>query len=326
MSPPNNHVYRLREGLDALRAGLSHIQHGVATGQNARDHRANAVNSMVNALDDLSAAVDGLEWDRAAERRTRDRVWTDLVARKDNEVDEAKALLEETETRLADERARLQTMEEEHRRETHRRIQAEERAEAAETRGLRDWDDDFGFTNSNRVFDLEDKIEDLKRECDAERKRTQAAEAQVAEANMRLHFALIETQNAQEEMASFQRKIEGLKFELYHARVEAAWTTYDALWAVLADEALPFSAIPWPVVETPQGPEDITPEAIRELLFSTAHSPGQTRRERVKRALLRWHPDKFGPRLQRVPKSERKDVQRAVNLVAAYLNDLLKDL
>ncbi|GJF00110.1 hypothetical protein PsYK624_163890 [Phanerochaete sordida] len=98
--------------------------------------------------------------------------------------------------------------------------------------------------------------------------------------------------------------------------------TYDRLWNILASRTLSFDSIPWPMVDVPRTPEDITLGAVREFMFSESRLQGKLRRAVLKKALLVWHPDKFNAVLQRVQESDRDDVEQAVNLIAGYLNDL----
>lgn len=332
MPPAADHVHRLRAGIGALRASLGEIRHFVAT---ARDQdpfpklrlRIDVLKQIEITLASLTATVNELEDAHAQERLVRDRGWTQLVVQRDVELQEAKALLHEANLQLNAESERCEIEARNYAQEHQRRVQAEERADAAEMTGLRDWDADAELTS--RVFLLEGQVDELVKRCATAEGQTKAAEDRVEKMQLCLFYEQAETHRAQQEVIMLKDQMEELKSQiedLKRARIRAAWTTYDALWSVLTDDALPFSAVPWPTVETPRDLEGITPHAIRELLFSDTHSSGQSKRERVKKALLRWHPDKFRSKLQRVPESEREDVQHAVNLIAVYLNDLLKEV
>jgi hypothetical protein len=71
-------------------------------------------------------------------------------------------------------------------------------------------------------------------------------------------------------------------------------------------------------------PAYIAPAGVAALLYSPAHSHGLTRRERVRRALLRWHPDKAGRVLACVCEEggERRRVKEGVEAVVRSLNEL----
>lgn len=72
-------------------------------------------------------------------------------------------------------------------------------------------------------------------------------------------------------------------------------------------------------------PDDISLSSIRTFLFSTSHSAGQSNKDRVKRALLRWHPDKFHTKMQRIADADKEAVTEAVKRVAGYLNVLMQE-
>jgi hypothetical protein len=86
---------------------------------------------------------------------------------------------------------------------------------------------------------------------------------------------------------------------------------------------LRFKSIPWPTTVPPRSVADITPAAIAKFIFSPAHSGGMGRKERIKCALRRWHPDRFGRVLGRVDEKDKEAVERGVGIVARCLNDLL---
>ena len=108
-----------------------------------------------------------------------------------------------------------------------------------------------------------------------------------------------------------------------------AWEGYEAAWAKLASnesssEPLSFEAIPWPLLSTPKGVDDIRPARITMFVLSPQHSRGQTTKDRVRAALRRWHPDRFGRILARVKEEDRTRVEEGVGIVARCLNDLLE--
>ena len=104
-----------------------------------------------------------------------------------------------------------------------------------------------------------------------------------------------------------------------------AWNDYEARWSTLStsSEALTFRSIPWPIISPPAKAEDITPGGIEQFLFSPLHSQGQTRKDRIRSAQLRWHPDRFRRLMGRVTDEDKNEVEEAVGLVARSLNDLM---
>ncbi len=108
---------------------------------------------------------------------------------------------------------------------------------------------------------------------------------------------------------------------------EEAWKAYERRWTTIAGDPsgspLRFKSIPWPTTVPPKNVADITPVAITKFILSPAHSEGMARKERIKSALRRWHPDRFGRVLGRVDEKDKEAVERGVGIVARCLNDLL---
>lgn len=145
--------------------------------------------------------------------------------------------------------------------------------------------------------------------------------------------------------ARFQQKREAEKKEREEARHKAAaelrekeardrvkleklilkaWANYESRWSSLASskEELDFKKIPWPVIVPPRNTADITRDAIVAFLFSNLHSQTQTRKERIRAAQLRWHPDRFRRFLGRVPENDKEAVEEGVGIIARCLNEL----
>lgn len=104
------------------------------------------------------------------------------------------------------------------------------------------------------------------------------------------------------------------------------WRTYEARWASIAasSEPLTFCTIPWPLTSPPSDAAGILPAGIISFLLSPLHSKNQTRKERIRSALLRWHPDRFRKFYDRVVEAERESVQEGVGIVARCLNELME--
>ncbi|KAJ3560101.1 hypothetical protein NP233_g11054 [Leucocoprinus birnbaumii] len=107
--------------------------------------------------------------------------------------------------------------------------------------------------------------------------------------------------------------------------ISDAWDRYESGWETLISStaALGFEDIPWPTKSIPTAPSDITPSAVVYLLLSPFHSPKQTRKERLRSAQLRWHPDRFRRVINRVNEEDREAVEEGVGIIARCLNDLM---
>lgn len=138
--------------------------------------------------------------------------------------------------------------------------------------------------------------------------------------------AAYERRKAVEEERERQRRMrrEGQR----EAAEAAAWDHYEARWNELlaGDETGPltFDAVPWPLVAQPQGLEDIRPARITIFVLSSRHSHGQTMKDRVRAALRRWHPDRFGRILSRVVEEDKHKVEEGAGIVVRCLNELLE--
>lgn len=116
---------------------------------------------------------------------------------------------------------------------------------------------------------------------------------------------------------------------LREAQEKKAWQAYQERWTTLngetsASDPLTFRTIPWPTLAKPKVAEDISPSRVTMFLLSPLHSEDQTRKERIKSALRRWHPDRFGRLLGRVVDEDKEAVEKAVGTVVRCLNNLLE--
>ena len=104
-----------------------------------------------------------------------------------------------------------------------------------------------------------------------------------------------------------------------------AWRAYETRWTAItsSSDPLTFRTIPWPVISPPLSLESITPRNIVVFLFSQLHSKNQSRRERIRSAQLRWHPDRFRRLMGRVIEQDKATVEEGVGIVARCLNDLM---
>ncbi len=125
-----------------------------------------------------------------------------------------------------------------------------------------------------------------------------------------------------------QREREDRQNQAAERRRQAeAWTAYERRWAAISvgndNSPLKFKSIPWPTTIPPRSAREVTSEAVAKFIMSHAHSEGASRKDRIKSALRRWHPDRFGRVLRRVDEKDRAAVERGVGTVVRCLNDLL---
>lgn len=132
-------------------------------------------------------------------------------------------------------------------------------------------------------------------------------------------------------------------------RRAAAWSTYRRLWDVLAataasmgadpaaepdDDAsmtparppLTFAELPWPTYPSPAHPDALTKESVSSFLLSPDHSPEKSRKQRIREALLAYHPDRyFGRYMVAIRPSHQTAVRDAVVKITTMLNSLAED-
>lgn len=163
------------------------------------------------------------------------------------------------------------------------------------------------------------RIQEELRKIDArfEEKREAERRERVAQSKRRLHE---EHTREKEKRARDRAKSDKL--------IVDAWTNYESRWTtlMLSSDPLDFKTIPWPVIKPANGPADLTPEAISTFLFSQLHSLQLSRKERIRSAQLRWHPDRFRRLMGRVKAEDKAKVEEAVGVVARCLNDLRNKL
>ncbi|KAF9068829.1 hypothetical protein BDP27DRAFT_1223558 [Rhodocollybia butyracea] len=116
-------------------------------------------------------------------------------------------------------------------------------------------------------------------------------------------------------------KVQGSKEEViktfeHHAR----------LWEKLPEYTeLRWDIFPWPMLNKPSSPEDITYNAIRTYVLSP-HYPEKEKpqKDRIKEHIRRWHPDRFETKLlTKVIDADKERVREGAGSVVRSLNDLL---
>ncbi|KAG8740129.1 hypothetical protein FRC12_016103 [Ceratobasidium sp. 428] len=113
-----------------------------------------------------------------------------------------------------------------------------------------------------------------------------------------------------------------------------AWIAYDERWAQLRagqaqPEELAFTDLPWPTYPPPRlplPPEALSRQAISAFLLSPLHSIGKPRRQRLREALLLYHPDRFMAKWMGIIREvDAPSVKEAVGRVARVLTGLVEE-
>lgn len=134
------------------------------------------------------------------------------------------------------------------------------------------------------------------------------------------------------EWEHFWRKLREEEEERERQRQEAvkaaftnAWNNYEKRWATLANAAQPltFAAIPWPTLSRPSSPQSLNIRTIAAFLLSPHHSSNVSPKDRMKQALKRWHPDRFGRFLAKAKAEDKAAIEEGAGIVARCLNELL---
>ncbi|KAI1791341.1 hypothetical protein LXA43DRAFT_889482 [Ganoderma leucocontextum] len=108
-------------------------------------------------------------------------------------------------------------------------------------------------------------------------------------------------------------------------REREAGRRYQARWGELlsSEGTLGFRDVPWPMFSQPKSLEGLSPAKVTMFVLSPLH-PGETRREKIRNALRRWHPDRFGRLAGRIDEAEKEAIEEGAGIVARCLNDLLE--
>ncbi|KAH7334694.1 hypothetical protein B0J17DRAFT_671190 [Rhizoctonia solani] len=110
------------------------------------------------------------------------------------------------------------------------------------------------------------------------------------------------------------------------------WIAYETQWAQLRPSettSLGFTDLPWPCYPPPRlplEPDTLSKQTISSFLLSPLHSIGKPRKQRLREALLLYHPDRFMAKwMGRVRKEDTQGVQEAVGRVARVLTGLVEE-
>lgn len=169
--------------------------------------------------------------------------------------------------------------------------------------------------------------------------RKAAREVRIAQAKKKKEETARLEQVAAEERERKRREQEGRQRRVARQQYDHKWRALLSDDAHSHEERLKFVDIPWPILdayksETSTAPrvlicvEDLTETAIRKFLLPVSAVPlmddAKEKRDRLREAMLRFHPDKFEGRLMRfVAEGERGLVREGIAQVVRVLNGLL---
>ncbi|KAF9254423.1 hypothetical protein L218DRAFT_886321 [Marasmius fiardii PR-910] len=107
----------------------------------------------------------------------------------------------------------------------------------------------------------------------------------------------------------------------------ALFAHHERLWTRIAtQDELRWDSFPWPMLQKPSTPEDITLTTVSAYILSP-HYPDKDKKpekDRIKEHIRRWHPDRFETKLlPKVVLSEREQVKEGAGFVVRNLNELL---
>lgn len=161
-----------------------------------------------------------------------------------------------------------------------------------------------------------------------QRERTRLVEEEIRRIEMRIRHKREEAKRRimEEKLRAIEEKERDRRERVKADKVIVdAWRKYQDQWAAISTSTQPltFSTIPWPLATQPTGTDGIAPAGIVMFLFSTLHSQGYSRKDRIRSAQLRWHPDRFRRLMARVVEKDRPAVEEGVGIVARCLNDLM---
>jgi hypothetical protein len=232
--------------------------------------------------------------------------------------DEEKVRQMEEDTRKVE---RLRRQEELLRREEMLRVEEERRRKDEQSRREEERRQKEAQEEEQRRLRQDEEQRRLRREEEKRRLRREEELDQI-----RKRYQQEQQDRKRQEFQSFLNEFFNYHPPSQRELVQTRFKSYESTWATLGSfQTLTFATIPWPTLNPPNSPSQLTTLAISNFLLSPYHSIGVARRERLKTALRRWHSDKFEPRfLGKVTEgSEREKVREGVGLVGRALSELM---
>ena len=171
----------------------------------------------------------------------------------------------------------------------------------------------------------EERIEEERKRREEEENERRAADARRRGAEKRRKEELArEAERREAERKTRKASINNMR-PVPDRPVLEVWNAYENAWTAMATATqLRFRSIPWPMLAPVSSPDMLIPIHIAAFILNPQHSQGKSRKDRLREALLRWHPDRFEAKwLKKVVEEDRASVQEGVGSVVRALNDLL---
>lgn len=118
-------------------------------------------------------------------------------------------------------------------------------------------------------------------------------------------------------------------------KLRDSWMAYESRWSTLQKAAaastilpdsLDFAFLPWPVHPPPKSIDALTKESISAFVLSDLHSGEKSQKQRLRDALLLYHPDRFESKFMAfVRDQDRTLVTEGVGRVVRALNALTEE-
>ncbi|QRV81966.1 mitochondrial intermembrane space import and assembly protein [Ceratobasidium sp. AG-Ba] len=119
-------------------------------------------------------------------------------------------------------------------------------------------------------------------------------------------------------------------------RIIERWTQYLAQWDLVIttpsdlpeEQLLTARHLPCPMFDDSAivfGVSGLSKAGVEAFFMHPAHSQGKSRKDRIRAALLQWHPDKFEKWTCKFRENKRKLVREAAEVIARYLTDIMRD-
>jgi hypothetical protein len=149
-----------------------------------------------------------------------------------------------------------------------------------------------------------------------QRREREREERKAQEKKQRRNQARLEEENRRERRER-KTRMASETFEQYLS----SWTALTSNSS--SQRVIAFKDIPWPMNPRPHSASDVTGEAISSFLLSESHSTNRPRKQRIRDALLIYHPDRFDKWVSMVADDTEKAKAREVaGEIVRILNSL----